>query len=69
MKYFMPKIKTLKSAVKRFKKTASGKFKRKQANLRHILTKKTTTKKRHLRFKTMVSKGDTDRVKSFLPYA
>jgi len=69
MKQFMPKIKTLKSAAKRFKKTASGKFKRKQANLRHILTKKTTTKKRHLRPKILVSKGDIDKVKSFLPYA
>lgn len=69
MKHFMPKIKTLKSASKRFKKTASGKFKRKQANLRHILTKKTTTKKRHLRSKILVSRGDIDRVRSFLPYA
>ena len=64
----MPKIKTLKSAAKRFKKTASGKFKRKQANLRHILTKKTTAKKRHLRSKILVSKGDINQVKSFLPY-
>ncbi|WP_422667084.1 50S ribosomal protein L35 [Buchnera aphidicola] len=65
----MPKMKTLKSAAKRFKQTASGKFKRKQANLRHILTKKTTSKKRHLRSKIIVSKGDADRVKSFFPYA
>ncbi|CAL4319701.1 50S ribosomal protein L35 [Buchnera aphidicola] len=64
----MPKIKTLKSASKRFKKTASGQFKRKQANLRHILTKKTTTKKRHLRPKVLVSKGDISKVRSFLPY-
>ena len=64
----MPKLKSKKSATKRFKKTASGKFKRKQANLRHILTKKTTTKKRHLRPKILVSKGDTNKVKSFLPY-
>jgi large subunit ribosomal protein L35 len=69
MKHFMSKIKTLKSAAKRFKITASGKFKRKQANLRHILTKKTTSKKRHFRPKILVSKGDIDRVKSFLPYA
>ncbi|CAL4319461.1 50S ribosomal protein L35 [Buchnera aphidicola] len=64
----MSKIKTLKSAAKRFKKTASGKFKRKQANLRHILTKKTTSKKRHLRSKIIVSKSDADKIKSFLPY-
>ncbi|CAL4319566.1 50S ribosomal protein L35 [Buchnera aphidicola (Protaphis terricola)] len=64
----MPKIKTLKSASKRFKKTASGKFKHKQSNLRHILTKKTTSKKRHLRPKVLVSKGDMNQVKLFLPY-
>lgn len=64
----MPKIKTLKSAAKRFKKTASGQFKRKKANLRHLLTKKTTSKKRHLRPKVLVSQGDMDKVKLFLPY-
>ncbi|VEH67223.1 50S ribosomal protein L35 [Rodentibacter pneumotropicus] len=36
----MPKIKTVRGAAKRFKKTASGGFKRKQSHLRHILTKK-----------------------------
>ncbi|CAL4319513.1 50S ribosomal protein L35 [Buchnera aphidicola] len=65
----MPKIKTLKSAAKRFKKTESGKFKRKQANLRHLLTKKTTNRKRHLRSKIVVSKSDINRIISFLPYA
>ncbi|XBC38831.1 MAG: 50S ribosomal protein L35 [Buchnera aphidicola (Melaphis rhois)] len=64
----MPKIKTLRSAAKRFKKTASGKFKHKQANLRHILTKKSTNRKRHLRSKAMVSKGDKNKVSLFLPY-
>ncbi|XBC38297.1 MAG: 50S ribosomal protein L35 [Buchnera aphidicola (Floraphis choui)] len=64
----MPKIKTLRSAAKRFRKTASGKFKRKQANLRHILTKKSTDRKRHLRSKVMVSKGDNNKVRLFLPY-
>ncbi|PHM63887.1 50S ribosomal protein L35 [Xenorhabdus ishibashii] len=54
----MPKIKTVRGAAKRFKKTASGGFKRKHANLRHILTKKSTKRKRHLRPKGMVSKGD-----------
>ncbi|WP_343153837.1 50S ribosomal protein L35 [Buchnera aphidicola (Mindarus keteleerifoliae)] len=65
----MPKIKTLKSAAKRFKKTESGQFKRKQANLRHLLTKKTTNRKRHLRSKVMVSKSDINRIVSFLPYS
>ncbi|MGP1956632.1 MAG: 50S ribosomal protein L35 [Arsenophonus sp. NC-PE1-MAG3] len=65
----MPKIKTVRSAAKRFKKTASGGFKRKHANLRHILTKKLTKRKRHLRQKTMVSKGDLGLVAACLPYA
>ncbi|AAO26855.1 50S ribosomal protein L35 [Buchnera aphidicola str. Bp (Baizongia pistaciae)] len=64
----MPKIKTLRSAAKRFKKTESGKFKRKQAHLRHILTKKNTHYKRHLRSKVMISKKDIQKVRLFLPY-
>lgn len=64
----MLKMKTLRSAAKRFKKTATGKFKRKQANLRHILTKKTTTYKRHLRSKIIVSLSDHNKVLSFFPY-
>ncbi|AMA64836.1 50S ribosomal protein L35 [Candidatus Arsenophonus lipoptenae] len=64
----MPKIKTVRSAAKRFKKTSNGHFKRKQANLRHILTKKSTKRKRHLRPKTIVSKGDFCAVSSCLPY-
>jgi large subunit ribosomal protein L35 len=64
----MQKLKTLKSASKRFKKTASGKFKRKQANLRHILTKKSSTRKRNLRAKKIVSQSNHKAVKSFFPY-
>ncbi|VFP81792.1 50S ribosomal protein L35 [Candidatus Erwinia haradaeae] len=64
----MPKIKTVRSAIKRFKKTASGGFKHKHANLRHILTKKSTKRKRHLRSKTMVSKSDLGLVIACLPY-
>ncbi len=43
------KIKTHKSAYKRFKKTKHGNYKHKQSHLRHILTKKTSKRKRHLR--------------------
>lgn len=43
------KIKTHKSAYKRFKKTKSGRYKHKQSHLRHILTKKTSKRKRQLR--------------------
>lgn len=62
------KMKTVRGAAKRFKKTANG-FKRKQANLRHILTKKSTKRKRHLRQMAMVSKGDLGLVVACLPYA
>ncbi len=41
----MPKIKTVRGAAKRFKKTGKGGFKHKHANLRHILTKKATKRK------------------------
>ncbi|QCI25892.1 50S ribosomal protein L35 [Buchnera aphidicola] len=64
----MPKLKTLKSAAKRFKSIKSGKFKRKQSNLRHILTKKTSNRKRHLRSKILVSYADQRHVQSFFPY-
>ena len=65
----MPKIKTVRGAAKRFKKTGGGGFKRKHANLRHILTKKSTKRKRHLRPKGLVSKGDLCLVIACLPYA
>lgn len=65
----MVKIKTVRGAAKRFKKTASGGFKHKRANLRHILTKKSSKRKRHLRSKSMVSKGDRGLVVACLPYA
>jgi len=45
----MPKMKTKKAAAKRFSLTANGKVKYKKMNLRHILTKKTTKRKRGLR--------------------
>lgn len=65
----MPKLKSLKSAAKRFKKSASGGFKHKQSHQRHILTKKSTKRKRHLRHKAMVSKSDCRQVSLCLPYA
>jgi large subunit ribosomal protein L35 len=65
----MPKIKTVRGASKRFRKTASGGFKRKHANLRHILTKKSTKRKRHLRPKGQISRNDLGQVSACLPYA
>ena len=51
------------------KKPVKVGFKHKHANLRHILTKKATKRKRHLRPKAMVSKGDLGLVIACLPYA
>ena len=53
----MPKLKTNRAAAKRFRKTAKG-FKRAQSQKRHILTKKTSKRKRQLRGTTMVAKQD-----------
>ena len=64
----MPKIKTNRGAAKRFKKTPSGELKRAQSHRRHILTKKSTKRKRHLRDDVMVSKADKSLVKRMLPY-
>ncbi|MSQ54445.1 MAG: 50S ribosomal protein L35 [Betaproteobacteria bacterium] len=65
----MPKMKTKKSASKRFKVRASGGIKRSQAFMRHILTKKTTKRKRHLRGTTNVHKTDAARVRAMMPYS
>ena len=65
----MPKLKTHKGASKRFKKTASGKFKRGSANRSHILTKKATKRKRNLRQPHYVHSGDAGRIARQLPYA
>ncbi len=59
----MPKMKTNSSAKKRFKITASGKIKRKHAFKNHILTKKATKRKRHLRHMGMVNKTDLNNIK------
>lgn len=65
----MPKLKTNRGAAKRFKKTGSGGFKCKQAGLRHILTKRRTKVKRHLRAKSMVAASDIKSVLKMLPNA
>ena len=59
----MPKMKSNRAAKKRFKVTASGKIKREKAYKSHILTKKSPKRKRNLREATLVSKGDSGRVK------
>ncbi|GMR08757.1 MAG: 50S ribosomal protein L35 [Gammaproteobacteria bacterium] len=65
----MPKMKTNRGAAKRFRKSASGKFKRKQSHLRHILTKKASKRKRHLRSADTVHAADHKMVARMLPYA
>lgn len=62
------KLKTKSSAKRRFKMTATGKIKRKKANLRHILTKHSANKKRGLRKAGLVDKADSDNVKRMMPY-
>jgi large subunit ribosomal protein L35 len=64
----MPKMKTRKSAAKRYKLTANGKVKYKKMGLRHILTKKSSNRKRHLRQAGVLSPVETKRIKKILPY-
>ncbi len=64
----MPKMKTKKSAAKRFRVRAGGSIKRSQAFKRHILTKKTTKNKRQLRGTTTVHASDVAAVRTMLPY-
>lgn len=65
----MPKMKTKKSAAKRFRVRAGGSIKRGQAFKRHILTKKTTKNKRQLRGAVEVHATDVQHVRAMLPYA
>ena len=60
------KLKSRRGAVKRFKLTATGKVKRFHAMKRHILTKKATGRKRHLRKSALVSKGEAPHVRRML---
>ena len=62
----MPKVKTKSGAKKRFKLTSSGKIKRKHAFKSHILTKKSTKRKRNLTQFTVVNKSDINNVKEML---
>ncbi len=64
----MPKLKTHRGAAKRFKKSASGRFKFRQSHRNHILTKKSTKRKRQLRSPAYISPVDSDAVKQMLPY-
>jgi large subunit ribosomal protein L35 len=64
----MPKMKTNRGAAKRFRKTATGKIKRNSAFTSHILTSKTTKRKRNLRHGSILKAGDAKRIHALLPY-
>ena len=65
----MPKIKTHRGAAKRFKATASGRFKRHHSFARHILTSKARKRKRKLAKSALVAPGDVGRLRMMLPHA
>lgn len=64
----MPKMKTRKSAAKRFRVTGTGKVRFKKSGLRHILTKKSRKTKRNLRATGILSESGAKAVKAMLPY-
>ena len=64
----MPKMKTSKSAAKRFKVTGTGKLKRNKAYKRHILTKKSPKTKRNLRKAAITDATNEKNMKKLLPY-
>jgi len=63
----MPKMKTHRGAAKRFRRTGTGKFRRMKANKSHILTKKTSKRKRKLRQSDLVATVDEKRLKQMIP--
>jgi large subunit ribosomal protein L35 len=64
----MPKMKSHRGAAKRFKKTGSGKLKRSHSMKSHILTKKSSKRKRNLRQSALVHDADEKRIKRLLVY-
>ena len=64
----MPEIKTNRAAAKRFKVTGTGKLKRNKAYKSHILTKKSTKRKRNLRQATITDATNVKNMKKVLPY-
>ena len=65
----MPKLKTRKSAAKRFRVTGSGKFARRHAGRNHLLEHKSTVRKNKLSKMAIVDDTDNDRVSAMMPYA
>lgn len=65
----MPKMKSKSGAKKRFRKTGSGKFKRFKKGKRHLLTRKSQKRKRHLRKAALVHPAQHKQITQMLPYA
>ncbi|MDH3915837.1 MAG: 50S ribosomal protein L35 [Chromatiales bacterium] len=65
----MPKLKTNRGAAKRFRKNGGGGFKRRQGFRNHILTKKSSKRKRHLASPAQVADADVPAVRRMLPYS
>jgi large subunit ribosomal protein L35 len=65
----MPKMKTRRAAAKRYSYTGGGKIKYKKQGLRHILTKKSTERKRKLRKTGILSEAEMKRARVLLPYS
>ena len=64
----MPKLKTNRSAAKRFKRTKTGKIKKRAAGRGHILGKKSRKRKRKLRLNSYLSASDAAKIRRLLPY-
>ena len=64
----MPKMKTNSGAAKRFSRTASGKFKHRQSHRNHILTQKSTKRKRQLRGMAAIHDNDQQAIARLVPY-
>ena len=65
----MPKLKTNRGAAKRFRRTGKGGFKRSQSFRSHILTKKSSKRKRQLGATLQIADADTKAVRKLLPYS
>ncbi len=64
----MPKLKTRRSVAKRIRLTATGKLKRAQANRRHLLSHRSSKRKRQLSHNALVSAADTKQIKRLIPW-
>ena len=64
----MPKIKTRKSVAKRFRFTAKGKIRRAQANRRHLMSHRSSKRKRHLGKGELVSPSEEKKIRRLLPW-